>query len=161
MTTDTLVFETNFLDFQFIVQRHLLEQLFPKVRYVYIERLDKIAQAVSLLRASKSKVWHIKEAGEKRSDENIEYSDWDVMRYYHALSSEDNQWKRFFLKRGIRPFMITYESFENGPRKVVADTYQYITGEHVELDEVKIGLRKGADERSAEMIAGVKAKLQG
>ena len=159
---DQLVFKTNFWDFQFILREQLLAQVFPNVRFIYIERMDKLAQAVSLLRASKTQLFHVEQGDEEKTMANDDsaYSDWEIMKHFRTLVGEDNRWKRFFLRQGIRPHFIDYENFDKAPRKVVADTYQFITGKEVSQDEINIRLKKTGDKRSKELIDGIKKRLE-
>ena len=58
MLTDTIIFKSNFSDLGCVINSYDIYSLFPHLKVVYIERQDKILQAVSAYKAIITNHWH-------------------------------------------------------------------------------------------------------
>jgi hypothetical protein len=80
--------------------------------WVYIERLDIFAQAVSMYFAEKTQLWEIteEEAGKERAAQpRIPYDRVELMRYVKSFAAEAAGWQKFFAHYGVEPIRLTYE----------------------------------------------------
>lgn len=85
----------------------LLSRLFPDVQFIYLYRMNKIKQAVSLIKAKQSRQYRITGRVEEWNPEYepgrirqaiIDYTFWEV------------GWQKFFIDYNITPHFVTYES---------------------------------------------------
>ena len=84
---------------------------YPKC--VWLVRRDKIAQAVSLIRAKKTKVYSIHGGSTEQKRElnqsEIDISTQDLHRYMTRCFFGDQAVETFFIRHGITPYKIFYE----------------------------------------------------
>lgn len=86
---------------------------------IYLQRLDKLAQAVSILLAQKTQFWHInEEEKELRYQDtlaNIEITQTDLAsleKIYLSLQKQDKYLQRLWQRYNIIPLKIIYEELE-------------------------------------------------
>jgi LPS sulfotransferase NodH len=92
--------------------------------YVHLSREDKIAQAVSRLKAEQTGLWHISADGSER--ERLKQGQAPVydargLSMLVARSEEhDAAWTNWFAQQEVRPVRITYEALSTGPKAALA-----------------------------------------
>lgn len=100
-----------------------LEHVFGPLRYVYLTRRDKVAQAVSLVKARQTGLWHRHANGSER-----ERSGPPAEAAYHfptieaevdAFTRADRAWHEWFAREGIEPLRIDYEGLAADPAGTV------------------------------------------
>lgn len=98
--------------------------VFPNARYVFLDRLDVEAQAISLYRARLSWNWHEKhEWMSKPKGDTLDAAEVEACREHLLLGKA--RWAEFFFKNDIKPLTIMYEQMQADPAKAV----QMICGE--------------------------------
>lgn len=123
-TSDQIgVIKTNWIDFD----RWLLtdpSDWAETVEFVFIDRLNWIRQAYSLLKAQETGIWH-KGVGSK---ENLKSSKNSAMRKFsiHEMNAAINElnfnrlgWVRYFAEKEITPISLTYEQLADNPVDVI------------------------------------------
>ncbi len=92
--------------------------------YLHLTREDKIAQAVSLLKAEQSGLWHVNADGTERerlkSAETPVYDSSELSKYIAELKQHDEAWMRWFDEQDIQPLHISYEALSVEPQVVIA-----------------------------------------
>jgi LPS sulfotransferase NodH len=86
----------------------LLQNAFPRLRFVYIIRRHKLRQALSTARALQTGLWKVQQG--KRT---VKEPQFDVELIEQSLREAERQekiWERFFQRIGVRPLQIEYES---------------------------------------------------
>jgi LPS sulfotransferase NodH len=109
--------KTNWLDFEPIAEFH--DNLLPGARFIYLDRRDVLAQAVSLFRAVISDRWHVPvgtglDAAQARTEWEQLNSRLDlaeILRTEKRLVEEKKSWERFFAHESISPVRVFYEDF--------------------------------------------------
>jgi LPS sulfotransferase NodH len=94
--------------------------VFPKARYVYLDRIDIDAQAISLFRAKASQRWHAR-AVEKnvRPPPTPQFDAAGIEACRQELFAEKRRWADFFFESDIKPLCISYEQLlSDMPRAV-------------------------------------------
>ena len=92
--------------------------------YLHLSREDKVAQAISLLRAKQTGLWHVNSDGTER--ERLKeghapvYSADDLSRLLTELEEHDECWTRWFDEQDIEPLHITYEGLVADPKAKLA-----------------------------------------
>jgi trehalose 2-sulfotransferase len=98
----------------------LLAAVFPRLRYIFLVRDDKVRQAVSLWRAIQS--WHWREDGagaDASGDGALRYSFEALDHLRGRLQAEEEWWRRYFADAGIEPLTIVYEDFADSHDEAV------------------------------------------
>jgi LPS sulfotransferase NodH len=75
-------------------------------RVLYLVRRDKVAQAVSHVRAIQSGAWF---AGLRRKGEEYDFE--RILKSYHFAKRQDWQWEKIFRLTGTDPYRVFYEDF--------------------------------------------------
>lgn len=133
-----------------------IDDIFPNVKWVYIQRKDKAAQAVSLWRAAYSGRWHSPDSAQKRKKPRYNFR--DVYVLYASILVEEKNWERYFKERAIDPFAFYYEDLLENPRKIIMQTADFIQAPyHLLVSEADVKLEtqleKLADTYSQEITA--------
>ncbi len=88
--------------------RNRARSVFPNARYVFLDRLDIEAQAISLYRAKSSWVWHERRDWAKQADgSEFDAAALDACREH--LMKGKAKWAEFFFNNDIKPLHIQYE----------------------------------------------------
>jgi trehalose 2-sulfotransferase len=95
----------------------VLDLLAP-VNFIYIERQDKLAQAVSMARSLQTGVWAF---GKNRQRPAISYDRDLISRCLESLETQRRGWLQWFETNRIEPHVVTYE-------KLVADSSGVVSG---------------------------------
>lgn len=103
--------------------RARFERAFGRVLYVHLNRADKLAQAVSYIKARQTGLWHIApngteierlgEPGEPRYDHAL------IKAELQRLEAYDTGWEAWFAAQGIVPHRVSYEALTRDPVSVV------------------------------------------
>ncbi len=92
---------------------------FRQPYYIYLTRTDKVAQAVSLVMAEQTGLWHKAPDGseiERTAPPKEPVYDADAIgKYVEELTSYDREWIQWFECEGIVPIRVTYEDLATDP----------------------------------------------
>jgi trehalose 2-sulfotransferase len=97
-------------DFAGLTGAELLDALFGHPSYIWMRRLDKVRQAISMWRALQTRTWRLEnpDAGDERP--RLYYSFDGIEHLRRRLSADDEAWGRHFLSSGIDPLELYYET---------------------------------------------------
>src|SRR5437867_2650522 len=139
--------------------------LSPRHRWVYLQRRDKIGQAISLWRASKSGIWTSSTPRSGEADE-LEYDFFRLLSLLQAILTEEYLWEGFFQKEGIEPVRVLYEDLLREPAAAVlrvARAVQEAAGVELIRCEADLRLRTSLavqrDRRSAALAVRMRDDL--
>ncbi|MGH2413179.1 MAG: Stf0 family sulfotransferase [Microcystaceae cyanobacterium] len=134
-TTQNGVFGTKLI-FQFLSvfsQSEDFEQILKQFKLIYLTRRDKIAQAVSLFLAQKTKIWHIYSSQQNKKYQsqlkqvNIEDSDLEILHsIYQRILNQEHFLESFFERCQLVPLIIEYEKFIEQPEKHLNTIVNYL-----------------------------------
>lgn len=128
----------------------LFERFFPHLRLIWLQRRDKVRQAVSYYKASRTEQWwDISNAAVSRDassgGDDVEFDFAGIAQLRHTLMTHEGAWARFFTESSIRPLVVEYEGlaqdYDSGLRSVL--DYLGINGSAIALAPTR--LRKQAD----------------
>ncbi|MGI8450459.1 MAG: Stf0 family sulfotransferase [Streptosporangiaceae bacterium] len=118
-------------------ERQVLEDLLGDVRIVYLERRDKVREAVSFWRALETGEW-ARPAGTEAAWPDGEPDFGRLDEVFDILAAEDAEWKRFFRDNGFEPLIVTYEdctrdeeSFGTAIREILDFTGVSVPGDFI------------------------------
>jgi len=140
-----------------------LEAAFGRVAFLHLAREDKLAQAVSYLRARQTGLWHKAPDGTEIERLNpVEPDGYDRDRIAAQLAELEAfaaAWDPWFAEQGIEPLRIGYETLAEDP----AGTLTRITA-MLGLpapEDVRPGVAKLSDATNAEWIARFRRETEG
>lgn len=132
----------------------LFEALFGPLVYVHVSRRDKVAQAISLLKAEQSGLWHLGADGSERQRSappgETHYNANRIAALVGELERDDASWNAFFAEHGITPVPIEYEALARAPREELKKILKALRLPPELADSVSAGTSKMADAESAE-----------
>lgn len=101
-----------------------LTAAFGPTRFIYLERQDKLAQAISRTRAEQSGLWHRNADGtvrEQTGEAYVPVYNADAITTYMAETTANiANWHKWFTQNAITPHQVLYEQLAHDPAKVVA-----------------------------------------
>ena len=96
-----------------------IDAAFGPTFYIYVSRNDKIAQAISRVRAEQSGLWHLTADGAVLEGAEIlrpvSYDGARIAELIQELQQDDASWNAFFRERGIVPLKLVYEAVIANP----------------------------------------------
>ena len=108
-----LIFKSCWLDF--VPFKEVYKVIFPRIRFLYLDRLDIAAQAASLFRATLTGDWH-NQSNRPREPSSIAEELYDLdhlRRVVESLQQEKLQWGHFFAAEEITPPRLIYEEWHD------------------------------------------------
>ncbi len=132
------------------------ERVLGPTLYIHLSRSDKVAQAVSLVKASQSGLWHMAPDGTERerlAPPRVPVYDRDRIRQEVAeLDAYDTAWNEWFERHSIDPVRVTYEALSDEPKSVLAGVLARLGLDLALSDRAVPGVAKLADDVSLEWI---------
>jgi LPS sulfotransferase NodH len=109
---DVYIFKTNWIDFQYFLPN--ISKLFRNLKIIYLDRLDIVAQAVSLHLAQTTNRWHISESIDASSSARLNElltinNNIRICANIDDLTSEKHSWECYFHQHLLQPLRIFYE----------------------------------------------------
>ena len=86
-----------------------LESIFPKLKYIYLTRRNKIRQAISWAKLNVLRKWEIREKQNKEPLFEIDNS--EIYRLFNTISSYESYFETFFYIHDISVCRVYYEEF--------------------------------------------------
>jgi LPS sulfotransferase NodH len=132
----------------------LFERAFGPTLYVHFARKDKLAQAISLVRAEQSGLWHRNADGTVREGPDIPhpvtYDPERIATLVAELEADDRSWREFFAAHAITPLHLTYEDLAADPRAALAHILAALGQDPAIAATVPVRTARLADETSTD-----------
>lgn len=97
---------------------------FGTTLYLFIERRDKVAQAISRIKAEQSGLWHRAADGSVREQGGeFRVPEYDAARLRDSIAettAHDAEWRNWFAREGIAPMEMSYEELAADPQVAMA-----------------------------------------
>ncbi|WP_095201225.1 Stf0 family sulfotransferase [Mesorhizobium carmichaelinearum] len=132
------------------------EKAFGRVLYIYLSRENKLAQAVSLIKAEQTGLWHIAPDGseiERVAPPQEPHYDFErIKRGLAELEAYDAAWNIWFAAQGITPLRIGYERLSADPAAALQGICEALGVQSPNADDIRPGVAKLADETSRDWM---------
>jgi LPS sulfotransferase NodH len=142
---------------------HRFEQAFGPIVYLHLSRADKVAQAVSLVKAEQSGLWHLNADGtdyERLGPPREPAYDFEAIhREVADLERADRAWAVWFDRHRVTPMRLAYETLAERPAETLIEICKALGAAPPEADRVKPRLAKLSDAVSVEWARRYKADL--
>jgi LPS sulfotransferase NodH len=136
--------------------RARLEGALGPLRYVYLRRTDKIAQAVSLIRAEQTGIWHRNADGslyERMAKTRADGFDAKaIAAKADEFESYDAQWQAWFEAEDVSPLWLTYAGLVADPTGTLAQVLDWIGLDPAHAKGVTAPTQKLADAISKDWV---------
>lgn len=134
-----------------------LKAAFGVPLYVHLSRRDKVAQAVSRLKAQQTGLWHMGADGterERTAPHRAPVYDTERLAGFVAeAETADAAWNRWFDRHGITPVRVSYEDVAADPRAALAQVLEALGRDPALAQGAEIRTAKMADEESRDWAA--------
>ena len=142
---------------------HRFESAFGKILYLHLARSDKVAQAVSLVKAQQTGLWHLNADGTELerlgAPKEPAYDFESIHREVIALERADDAWRKWFDYHQIAPLRISYEAFADHPAETLVDICRTLGSDPPEAGTIMPSLTRLSDAVSLEWVRHYKADL--
>ncbi|UVK42191.1 sulfotransferase [Mesorhizobium sp. AR07] len=136
--------------------RARLEKAFGHVLYIHLSRENKLAQAVSLIKAEQTGLWHIAPDGTEiervGSPKEPRYDFQRIKREVADLETYDAAWNIWFAEQGIIPLRVGYERLSSNPAATLVSICEALGVQAPNADDVRPGVAKLSDETSLDWM---------
>lgn len=143
--------------------RALLEAAFGPVSFIHLSRSDKVAQAVSRVKALQTGLWHMGADGTERERNAPEsaagYNPVLIRQFVDELESDERNWAAWFGVHGIAPLELTYEALSADALSALRAVLSTLGLDESIADGIAPRTARLADAQSAEWIARFRAGL--
>lgn len=107
-----------------------MQAAFGRAAFIHLTRADKVAQAVSLVRAEQTGLWHRAPDGaeiERTAPPREPVYDGAALRAaFEMLTGYERQWEDWFARENIEPLRLTYDALSADPRGTLATVLEAI-----------------------------------
>ncbi|HCI80332.1 MAG TPA: hypothetical protein DHW02_11655 [Ktedonobacter sp.] len=108
----------------------LLNEVFPRLHYIWVKRQDTAKQAISLWKAIQTQRWRhdttLYSPGHAPTPGEPLFHRAAIAHLEQQLIAEEQAWQTFFQEKGIEPLVIVYEQFISSYEKTIRDALQYL-----------------------------------
>ena len=108
----------------------LLNEVFPRLHYIWVRRQDTAKQAISLWKAIQTQRWRhdatLYSPGHAPTPGEPLFHRAAIAHLEQQLIAEEQAWQTFFQEKGIEPLVIVYEQFVSSYEKTIHDALQYL-----------------------------------
>jgi LPS sulfotransferase NodH len=132
----------------------LMAEKFPNLKYVWLTRRDKVRQAVSYFRASKTgQWWNIPGVNKSTDAPAVPKFDFDRIRYLENLVvNHEAKWQKYFEEHAIDPLVLVYEEVADDHRAAVLEVLSYLKVPYPKRTNFEPRLLRQADTLTEEWV---------
>ncbi len=127
---------------------------FGETFFIHLTRGDKLGQAISLIKAMQTGLWHKAPDGtelERLSEpQDPEYDAGKIAHHLAELTGFDKAWMTWFADEGIDPLRVSYEELSADPSAVLARILEGLELDSAIAQAVRPGVAKLSDATSQE-----------
>ena len=143
--------KVHFHDFEAMLRQtpDILDRLAPAT-FIYVERTDKLAQAVSLAMALQTDAWT---SLKKSAARTVRYDRDLITKCLEQNEQQELSWQTWFEENDVEPWRVTYEDLTVDSAAVVRRVVELLDAQNDEPDAVLVPkIEKQGDETNSEWI---------
>ena len=129
---------------------------FGRILYMHLSREDKLAQAVSLIKAEQTGLWHIAPDGteiERVGPPGEPRYDFERIKgEVGELEAYDTAWNVWFARQDIAPLRIGYERLASNPAATLISICEALGVQPPNADDIRPGVAKLSDSTSLDWM---------
>jgi LPS sulfotransferase NodH len=124
-------FKAHWGQFKRLKREVNIHSAFDNLKFVYLEREDKIAQAISMHKASLLKQW----TSNQDKKGNLDYSDQHISECLNIARKSNKLWQEWFLENEITPVKISFEQLLGNTKTVLSRIAEHLGAELGDIDD--------------------------
>ncbi|MEP3279923.1 MAG: Stf0 family sulfotransferase [Stappiaceae bacterium] len=132
------------------------EAAFGRTGYIHLTRSDKVAQAVSLVMATQTGLWHKASDGTELErtapPQEPTYNADEIAGHVAELKSYDGDWEQWFEQQRIDPIRVSYEELSANPGDTLRQILMRLGLDPEMAKGISPGVAKLADETSRSWV---------
>jgi LPS sulfotransferase NodH len=113
-----------------VLDAAFMASAFDNPKYIYFERLDKVAQAISHVILTKTRISHVRDEQQQETLENkkrdLQITNEEITNFLGKLRADEQSWNDFFQLYQIAPLHIIYEDLCDNIAGVIRDVAQFL-----------------------------------
>jgi LPS sulfotransferase NodH len=135
---------------------------FGRTLFIHLARADKVAQAVSLVRAEQTGLWHRAADGselERTAPPREPDYDGEALRaVFDRLNGYEREWQAWFAREGLSPLRLTYDALSADPAGTLAKVLDALGLPREAASGVTPGTARLADATSRDWVNRFRAE---
>jgi LPS sulfotransferase NodH len=148
-------FKAHYDQFLQLGRKANLDELFPNLRYILIDRLDLLEQAVSYSRALQTGAWQSTDSA--RAEPVLDHQ--HVVEALEYIANRKQMWSTFFALTGLSFHRLTYEELCRNPQRAVDGVIDFLGlegGTSVDLSDAPTRIQR--DEETVRWMEAVRER---
>ena len=129
----------------FLARREILDQVIERSSFLFMNRVDKLAQAISLAIAVQNNRWAWGSPG-GLPDDRLAYSAERISQHLRHITLLNLRFEQFFGLNGIVPITVEYERLVNTPQQELDQIASRIGLNGLRMDSSRLKFRRQANE---------------
>ena len=129
---------------------------FGRILYIHLSRENKLAQAISLIKAQQTGLWHIAPDGteiERVAPAQEPHYDFERIKGELAeLEAYDTAWNVWFARQDIAPLRIGYERLASNPAATLISICEALGVQPPRTDDIRPGVARLSDATSLDWM---------
>ena len=141
--------------YQGMNQFELINALFYNPKFIWLQRRDKVRQAVSWIKARHTGVWdsHMADGVKKKDGQVLKYDYFLIEQNVARFEEFENRWRAFFDEFGIEPHVVVYEELSKEVEEKTLKILDYLDVDYPEeIQFAERKLKKQADALSEQWV---------
>ena len=103
-----------------------VNDVLPGHKWIFMQRKDTIAQAISLYVASSSNQWHVLSDDNDVEHQNIPYDFFSILYNLMVIGANNVNWETYFSLMNIQPHRIIFEDLVSDPSSIISSIFKYM-----------------------------------
>ncbi|WP_174802059.1 Stf0 family sulfotransferase [Martelella limonii] len=140
-----------------------IEARFGPTRIIHLTRTDKVAQAVSCVKAEQTGLWHVAPDGTEierlGNHRDPVYDGKALQAWYDTMVNYERQWEDWFAREGIAPLRLDYDRLSLDPRGTLRDVLLALGLDGSAADRVSPVVKKIADDINDDWAVRLRAQI--
>ncbi len=125
------------------------QQAFGATLFIHLTRTDKIAQAISYMKATQTGLWHVAPDGSELEriapHREPSYDGKMLQGCVDTLTAYECRWSEWFLREGIEPVRVSYDDLAADPSRILRDILDCLGLDPAAANGIAPGVKKLAD----------------
>jgi LPS sulfotransferase NodH len=131
----------------------LLHQAFGTPRFVFLQREDTLAQAVSWARAEQTSVWHrLEGSGSAKPARAAVYDVEQIDGLVRTIGEHNAAWREWFAANGVTPHPVFYEHLDADPVGTVERILDFLNQDTGKARQIAATTKRLADDLSRDWM---------
>lgn len=149
-------FKAHMDQFQFLRQQVLVQEAFPELKFILIQRRDLLQQAISLSKAQQTNAWSSLRTPDKQAAFDIKH----IESCMDNIQSQVSGWKKLFAFFDVDYIDVWYEDLCEKPQKTITQCLEFLGEDEVEIDPGKVDVSVQRDSETQAWIDAIHKQLK-